>query len=82
MRTTLTLDPDVAVLLQRLQREREASLKSIINEALRRGLKEMTAPRQPRKRFQTRPMDLGTCRLESLDNIAEVLAIAEGENFR
>ena len=46
MRTTLTIDDDVAVRLQRLRNERGDSLKAVVNEALRRGLEQMTA-RQP-----------------------------------
>jgi SpoVK/Ycf46/Vps4 family AAA+-type ATPase len=41
MRTTLTLDDDVAVQLERLRRSREANLKDLVNEALRLGLREM-----------------------------------------
>jgi len=36
MRTTLTLDGDVAAAIERLRRARDASLKDIINEALRK----------------------------------------------
>jgi hypothetical protein len=41
MRTTLTLDDDVAAALERLRKTCNASLKDLVNEALRRGLKEM-----------------------------------------
>jgi hypothetical protein len=34
MRTTLTLDDDVAVQLERLRRARDANLKDLVNEAL------------------------------------------------
>ncbi len=47
MRTTLTLDPDVALKIKLLMSEDgEASLKGIINQALRVGL-EAPARRQP-----------------------------------
>jgi len=82
MRTTLTIDEDVAVAIERLRRGRDASLKEIINEALRRGIKEMSTPTKPRKRFRTRPVRLGALQVPSLDNVAEVLAIAEGEAFK
>src|SRR6516164_6557091 len=42
MRTTLTLDDDVAAILERLRKSRDASLKDLVNEALRRGLKDMS----------------------------------------
>jgi hypothetical protein len=82
MRTTLTLDDDVAALLERLRKTREQSLKSLINEALRHGLKQMNTRPEPREFFRTQSVDLGRCRIGSVDNIAEALAIAEGESFR
>ncbi len=41
MRTTLTLDDDVAAALERLRRSRRIGLKRLVNEALRRGLNDM-----------------------------------------
>jgi hypothetical protein len=38
MRTTLTLDPDVHVLLRKLMRERGLSFKGAVNFAIRAGL--------------------------------------------
>ena len=38
MRTTVTLDPDVAEKLKRLAHERRTSFKETLNDALRRGL--------------------------------------------
>jgi hypothetical protein len=38
MRTTITLDDDVADALRRLARERRASFKQVLNESVRRGL--------------------------------------------
>jgi Ribbon-helix-helix protein, copG family len=82
MRTTLTIDNDVAASLERLRRERNASLKDLINEALRHGLRDMSARPKPRSPFRTRSVDLGGLRIASIDNIAEALAVAEGEAFR
>jgi hypothetical protein len=47
VRTTLTLDDDVAQKLADLAKESDASFKTIVNEALRRGLGEMAPPPQP-----------------------------------
>jgi hypothetical protein len=82
MRTTLTLDDDVASALERLRVTRGQSLKDLVNDALRRGLKEMAARPKRRARLSTRSVDLGRCRTASVDNVAEVLAIAEGESFK
>ena len=82
MRTTLTVDDDVAAVLEGLRKSRDASLKELINEALRRGLSEMTDPSKRRERVRTRAVSLGGLRIASIDNIAEALAIAEGEKFK
>ncbi len=82
MRTTLTLDNDVAALIERLRKARAASLKDLVNEALREGLKHMTAPPPKRAPLRTESVDLGRCLLGNVDNVAEVLAVAEGELFR
>ena len=37
MRTTVTLDPDAAALIQKAMRERGLSFKEAVNEAIRRG---------------------------------------------
>ena len=82
MRTTLTLDDDVAIQLERIRKARDASLKDIINDALRRGLKDMSPRPKRRDKFRTRPVDLGAPLLPNLDNIGEILAIIEGEGHR
>lgn len=82
MRTTLSLEDDVAALLVRAQKTRKAALKTVVNEALRTGLKVMLAPPPRRKRFETQAVELGRCLVGNLDDVAEVLAVAEGENFQ
>ncbi len=82
MRTTLTLDKDVAAVIERLRRTRRQSMKDIVNEALREGLKHIAAPRRKRGPFRTGSVDLGRCLLSNVDNVAEVLAVAESESFR
>ena len=79
MRTTLTLDDDLAAALERLRRTRDATLKDdLVNEALRRGLSDMGRRTKSRERVSTRVAELGRVRLVSIDNIVEALAIAEG----
>jgi len=82
MRTTLTLDDDVAALVSRLQKIQKKSLKELINQALRQGLKQMNSGAPRRRRHQTKTADLGRCLLGNLDDVAEALAIAEGERFK
>jgi hypothetical protein len=81
MRTTLSLEDDVAALLARAQRLKKAPFKQVVNDALRRGLEAMTVPER-RKPSRTPEVDLGGCRFGSLDDVAEVLSIAEGESLR
>ena len=83
MRTTLTFDPDVAALLRRMHRSHGGSFKAVVNEALRQGLRQMSAPSADRSaRYRTSTVDLGNCMHASLDDVAEVLAVGEGERFR
>lgn len=82
MRTTLTLDPDVAAMLERIRKERSLGLKEAVNEAMRLGLRELEAPPKAQKPFRTRVVDLGRPLIPNLDDIAEVLAIAEGDDYR
>ena len=82
MRTTLTLDDDVAAALERLRKRGRASLKALVNEALRRGLKQMRVRPKRREAFRTQAVALGRCRIGSIDNVAEALSIAEGESFK
>jgi adenine C2-methylase RlmN of 23S rRNA A2503 and tRNA A37 len=81
MRTTLTIDDDVAVQLKRLRRERDAKFKELVNEALRRGLREMSGTSQRRKVLRTRTFDMGEP-LINIDNVAEALANLESEGFK
>ena len=80
MRTTLTLDDDVAVQVERLRRERGASLKELVNDLMRRGLAELDQPKK-KKRFQLKTFDGGRP-LINLDNTAEVLALIEGDDYK
>ena len=81
MRTTVTLEDDVAAELGKLQKARDESFKATINAVLRAGLAKLSAKReQKRAAYKTKPVSLGKPRLESLDDISEVLAFAEGED--
>ena len=82
MRTTLTLDDDVAVAIERLRRTRDANFKDIVNDALRKGLSDLNSRPKQDAPFQTQTVSLGRMRLASLDNINDSLAVAEGEPFK
>ncbi len=81
MRTTLTLDDDVAARLQRLRAPR-GSQKQLINDLLRMGMDQLEQqPAADQAPFSTPTHRLGA-RVPSLDNVAEVLATAEAEDWR
>ena len=57
MRTTLTIDPDVAQLLTQALERAQKPFKQIVNDALRRGLSAPASP--PRKPFKVTPYAMG-----------------------
>ena len=82
VRTTLTLDSDVAAMLTRLRKSRGGSFKRLVNETLRAGLKQLTAPPPKGQPFRTATVDLGRCLPGNVDNVAEVLAVAEDDSYK
>lgn len=79
MRTTLTLEPDVVIELERRRRERGTSLKHEVNELIRAGLvKQVEASREPEKRFRTRPLNVGRPLIDNFDDIQAILDQYEG----
>jgi len=76
VRKTFDLDDDVATLLEKVRKGTSASLEEVVNSGLRLGLVRMLKP------FRTSVHSSGRCYLANLDNTAEVLAVAEGEQFK
>ncbi len=76
MRTTLTLDPDVATALERRRRERGKSLKEEVNHLLRVGLLHADEP-TANKPFRTEPWP-GRL-LMPIDDVSEVLELLDEE---
>lgn len=75
MRTTLTLDDDVAIRLKRLAGF--SSFKEAVNAALRAGLDQLEEPQsKPQVSYQLRPVKLGA-KITNIDNITEILDILE-----
>jgi hypothetical protein len=82
MRTTLTLDDDVAAKLKAESRRAGRSFREIVNETLRRGLasRRATAERQP---FRITARDLGDLRPGlSLDDVGGLIEQVEGALHR
>ncbi len=77
MRTTLTLDEDVASLLNKEVRRSGMSFKEAVNRFLRLGL---TVSKRPRPEpFVISPRPLGLPPGLSYDHVAELLETLEGE---
>jgi metal-responsive CopG/Arc/MetJ family transcriptional regulator len=76
MRTTVSLDDDVAAAVDRLRRERHLGLSEAVNELVRAGLR---APRH-KQVFRQRTADLGL-RID-VSNVAEALDLLDGPASR
>ena len=82
MRTTLTLDDDVAAKLRTQSQRAGRSFREIVNETLRQGLESRRATAQ-RRAFKVKARDLGKLKPGlSLDNIAELIEHVEGSLHR
>ena len=68
MRTTLTLDDDVAVRLERLRRNGR-TFKEVVNEVMRVGLDALENPPRQARRSYTTPVDMGELLVPSLDDV-------------
>jgi plasmid stability protein len=82
MRTTLTLDDDVAAKLKAEARRGGRPFRDVVNETLRHGLatRRGQGARQP---FKIKPRDLGGVRPGlSLDNVADLIEHVEGPLHR
>jgi hypothetical protein len=78
MRTTLTLEPDVALKLSRRMKQEGLTMKQAVNQALRAGL---AAPPKPQKvAFKVKPHPFGFkpgIDLTKLGQLADELEVEE-----
>lgn len=82
MRTTLTLDDDVAAKLRVEMRRTGKTFRETVNEYLRRGLMSRR-PEGARTTFRIRPRDIGRLLHGlSLDNVGDLLERVEGPAHR
>ena len=81
MRTTLAIDDDVLDRARALAKAMRTSFRAVINQALRAGLECVGQPAKQRP-YRTKPHAMGLRKGYSLDNIQDLLAQAEGEDFR
>lgn len=81
MRTTLTLNDEVAKRAKRAATRLGVSFKDLINRALEEGLSQLERQNQA-KPFRTKPVPMGLRPGLSYDNIAELIARGESEDFK
>jgi len=80
VRTTLTLDDDVAAGLQRAARTTGRPFRAIVNEALRVGLEAQA--NQPPVPYKVTPFDLGLRKGLEIDSISVLIEELEGPLHR
>ena len=81
VRTTLTLDDDVAAKLKDEVRKTGRPFKETVNACLRAGLNLKRTPRSA-VAFRVRPHDMGTRTGVNLDKISTLLEEIEGPEHR
>lgn len=79
MRTTLTLDDDVASLLKKEARKSGEPFKQVVNRFLRLGLTAKPAARKP---FKVKPWNLQPPPGLSFDKVEELIEFLEGPYHR
>lgn len=81
MRTTLTIDDDLAGILKQRSRELGKPFKELVNAALRKGLAESTGELPPHE-IRVRPHDFGKTRAGiDLDRLNQLIDELEAERF-
>jgi hypothetical protein len=80
MRTTITLDRDVAQAARAATARLKRPFKQVVNEAMRIGLDQMNSVKA--KPFRTKPFNTKLRPGISLDNIGELLAQVDGEDYK
>lgn len=84
MRTTLTIDEDIAVVIARRRKERDTGLKEEINHLLRLGLAHAAEDERTdaeRKPFRTRTLSTGKL-LFPIDDVEAAIQHAEGPSHK
>ncbi len=81
MRTTLTIDDDVAMLLEKEMRRTGQPLKQTVNQLLRSGLQQASTPAKP-KPFRVKARNLGLPAEWTSGCVQELIDMLEGPSHR
>jgi RNase adaptor protein for sRNA GlmZ degradation len=80
MRTTLTLDPDVAMQIKRRMADKKLTMKEIVNQALRHGLREVGKEKK-RTPFKVIPHSFGFKPGIDQNKLGQLLDQLDAEEF-
>jgi hypothetical protein len=80
IRTTVTLDDDVAARVKRESQTRGVSFRETLNDLLRAAF--LSAGKTPRRTLQIKPIHMGCKPGLNYDNIESLLEYGEGEQHR
>jgi plasmid stability protein len=81
MRTTLTLEDDVAAAIEHRRREHNHSLKQEVNELIRVGLQHVDEPQPEAPPFRVEPLDVGGLLID-IDDMSAVQEIFDLEDWQ
>jgi len=81
VRTTLTIDDDVASLLEKEMRRTGQPLKTTVNTLLRSGLQHAAVPVK-RKPFRVKARAIGLPKEWTSGSVSELLEMLEGSGYR
>ncbi len=73
MRTTLTIEDDIASKLIEIKSKNHKSLKNVVNSLLRSGIEQLDKVEETAPHYSMTSVNLGA-NLPDLDNISEILA--------
>lgn len=82
MRTTITIDDELAGRLEEERHRRGESFKKALNRILRLGLMAAARERESLTPFVVQPYDLGLREGLNYDNVADLLEQLEGPEHR
>lgn len=81
MRTTLTLDDDVAALLKERCHARDESFKAVVNEILRVGLDAVREEAPESSTYAVKPFKVGRPRNPAVTSSGELLAMIDEREY-
>ena len=79
MRTTLTLDDNLLITLKKKAAEKDIPFKTLVNQALQRGLEDMETAAEPEQKYRTPVRSLGLKSGYDLDKIGQIADEMEDE---